>query len=288
MFRKILSLAGLAGLALACTPFESGADELQDPNATSASNTNTAVDSLTAEKGHDWSCIGSLSSPPMVARSNANAARLVQSLQILSLVTGAVPNGISVRACAQRDLECSNPVSGSVSLDAQGWADLSLYDGFDGYLEIQGPEIIPTILFYQDALTLESRRDTTPLGVVERQRLPMLTAAIGSQQDPQLGLVYLRAFDCKSEPAVGVRYSIDKPSVPFYFIAGLPTGATTETESSGLGGFINVPTGIVVVNASLSTGAKPIAVPKTLLVRPNWMTGLRILPALRAPDADSP
>jgi hypothetical protein len=189
-----------------------------------------------------------------------------------------------VRACAQRDLECSNPVSPSVPLDAQGWADLSLFDGFDGYLEIQGPEIIPTILFYQDALTLESRRDNTPLGVVERQRLPMLTAAIGSQQDPQLGLVYLRAFDCNDQPAVGVRYSIDKSSVPFYFIAGLPTGATMETESSGLGGFINVPTGIAVVNAALRTGAKPIAVPKTVLVRPNWMTGLRIIPSLRPPD----
>jgi hypothetical protein len=288
MFRKILSLSALAGLALACTPFESGTDELADPNAGSAdmAATNMAIDSLTAEPGHDWSCIGALNSPPMVARSTANAARLVQSIQILSLVTGAVPRGVTVRACAQRDLECSNPVSASVPLDAQGWADLSLYDGFDGYVEIQGPEIVPTILFYQDALSLEARRDTTPLGVVERQSLPMLTAAIGSQQDPQLGLVYLRAFDCENEPAVGVHYTIDKPSVPFYFVAGLPSGTRTETENSGLGGFINVPTGIAVVNAELSSGAKPIALPKTLLVRPNWMTGLRILPPL-GPGDDS-
>ncbi|HEU4578284.1 MAG TPA: hypothetical protein VFS67_08520 [Polyangiaceae bacterium] len=289
MFRNILSLAGLS-LALGCTPFEPGTDELPEPSfgssnaaGSSAANT-TAIDALTAEPGHDWSCVGALNLPPMVARSTANAARLVQSIQILSLVTGAVPKDVSVRACAQRDLECNNPVSPSVPLDAQGYADLSLYDGFDGYLEIQGPEIVSTILFYQDALALDARRDTTPLGVVERDRLPMLTAAIGSQQEPQLGLVYLRAFDCQNEPAVGVRYRIDRSSVPFYFVAGLPSGTSTETERSGLGGFINVPTGIAVVNAELSSGAKPIALPKSLLVRANWMTGLRILPSLRPPE----
>jgi hypothetical protein len=291
MFRKILSLAGLApaALALACTPFEPGTDEQPDPNAgtmnaAGTSTTNLEIDALAAEPGHDWSCIGALSAPPMVTRSNANAARLVQSLQILSLAKGTVPAGVTVRACAQRDLQCTNPVSPTVSLDAQGWADLSLYDGFDGYLEIQGPEIVPTILFYQDALSIESRRDTTPLGVVERALLPMLTSAIGAQQDPQLGLVYLRAFDCKNDPAIGVRYSIDRASVPFYFVAGLPSSAVTETESSGLGGFINVASGIAVVNAALSNGTKPIALPKTLLVRADWMTGLRIIPALRPPD----
>jgi hypothetical protein len=290
MFRKILSLAGFApaALALACTPFEPATDELLDPNAGSpnaagTSATSTAVDALTPEKGRDWSCIGPLDTAQNVVRSNANAARLVQSLQLLSLVAGTPPTG-SVRACAQRDVNCTNPVTPSVTIDPQGWVDLPLYDGFDGYLEITGPDIVSTILFYQDALSTESRRDTTPLGVVETQLLPMLTSALGTLQDPQLGLVYLRAFDCKNDAALGVRYSIDRASVPFYFVAGLPSSAVTETEGSGLGGFINVASGIAVVNATLSNGAKPIALPKTLLVRPNWMTGLRIIPALRPPD----
>jgi len=290
MFRKILSLAGLVlaglalmGLALGCTPFEPGTDELPDPNAASTSAVNTAVDSLTAEMGRDWSCIGPLSTAQNVVRSNANAARLVQSLQLLSLVAGTPAVG-SVRACAQRDVNCTNPATPDITIDPQGWVDLPLYDGFDGYLEITGPEIVSTILFYQDALSTASRRDTTPLGVVERQLLPMLTSALGTQQDPQLGLVYLRAFDCNNDAALGVRYSIDKASVPFYFVSGLPSSAVTETEGSGLGGFINVASGIAVLNASLSNGAKPIALPKTVLVRPNWMTGLRIIPALTPQD----
>lgn len=283
MFRKILSLAGLlpVALELACTPFEPGTDELPDPNAasnsTTTSNTNTAIDPLTAEMGRDWSCIGPLSTDQPVIRPSTNAARLVQSLQLLSLAAGTPAIG-NVRACAQRDVNCTNPITPSVPIDAQGWVDLPLYEGFDGYMEITGPDLVSTILFYQDPLSPASRRDFTPVGMVEKQLLPMLTSALGTQQDPQLGLVYLRAFDCKSDPALGVRYSIDKSSVPFYFVSGLPSSAVTETEGSGLGGFINVASGIAVVNATLSSGAKPIALPKTLLVRPNWMTGLRIIP----------
>lgn len=285
MFWKILSFAGLA---LACTPFEPGTDELAELNAgnMNGANTgggNTAVSSLRAEMGRDWSCIGPLSTAQSVVRSNSDAARLIQSLQLLSLAAGTAPIG-SVRACAQRDVNCTNPVTPSVPIDAQGWVDMPLYDGFDGYLEITGPDIVSTLLFYQDALSTDSRRDTTPLGVVEKELLPMLTGAIGAVQDPQLGLVYLRAFDCKNDAALGVHYSIDKASVPFYFVSGLPSSAVTETEGSGLGGFINVASGIAVVNIALSDASKPIALPKTLLVRPNWMTGLRIIPGLRPPD----
>jgi hypothetical protein len=276
MLRKILSPIGLA---LACTPFEPASDELPEQPGFVDMRTG----SLMAAAGRDWSCIRQLQPDSTVTRSTANAARLVQSLQVLSLAAGTVPVATNVRACAQRDVNCTAPLTANIPLDAQGWVDLPLFDGFDGYLEITGPQIVSTLLFYQDPLSAESRRDTTPLGVVETALLPMLTAAIGTPQDPALGLVYLRAFDCNNDPALGVKYTIDKPSVPWYFVAGLPSSAVTETEGSGLGGFINVPLGITVVDAALSNGERDIALPKTLLVRPNWMTGLRLIPALRAP-----
>ena len=278
MFRKILSLSLLT---VACTPFEPGTDEL------SAGFDDARVGSLMAAEGRDWSCIGPVRPTSPVLRATANAARLVQSLQLLSLASGAVPANVSVRACTQRDVDCANPLTPSIPLDAQGWVDLPLYDGFDGYVEITGPTIASTMLFYHDALSTESRRDTTPLGLVEKALLPMLTAAIGTQQDPALGIIYLRAFDCKGNAAPGVKYSVDKPGVPFYFVAGLPSSAVTETEGSGLGGFLNVAEGISVVNMRLSNAEKEIALPKSLLVRPDWMTGLRLIPALSVPDEGS-
>jgi hypothetical protein len=242
---------------------------------------------LMPSAGRDWSCIGTLRTEPTVTRAVGNAPRLVTSLQVLSLVAGTVPQGVTVRACAQRDVSCSAPLTPPIPLDAQGFADLPLYEGFDGYLEIVGPQIISTLLFYQGALSAAAR-DSTALGVVETTVLPMLTAAIGTPQDPLLGLVYLRAFDCRGNGAPGVRFTIDRPSTPWYFVSGLPSAVPRETDESGLGGFINAAEGITVVDASLSSGEKDIAVPKTILVRPNWMTGLRILPALLPEDQRAP
>jgi hypothetical protein len=279
MLWKLLSALGLA---LGCTQFEPGSDELPEPSGLEE----TRADALTAQTGRDWSCIGPLGTSSEVIRNTANAARLVQSLQLLSLASGTVPKEVVVRACAQRDVNCTNPLTPDIPIDAEGWVDLPLYDGFDGFLEIRGPEIVSTLFFYQEPLSTTSRLDVAPLGVVEKTLLPMLTAAIGTQQDPALGLVYLRAFDCKNDEALDVRYTIDKRGVPFYFVAGLPSAARTETDSSGLGGFLNIPEGIAVVDASLKSADKDIALPKTILVRPNWMTGLRLIPSLRAAPAN--
>lgn len=282
MFRTVLSLLGL--LVLGCTEFEPGTDELGGSESGADTSTNPL---MPAAAGFDWSCIGTLQAEQTVTRSNVNPVRLVQSLQVLSLVAGTVPRGVTVRACAQRDVGCSAPLTQQIPLDAQGFADLPLYEGFDGYLEVTGPEIISTLLFYQAPLTAAAR-DSTALGVVETTVLPMLTAAIGTPQDPALGLVYLRAFDCQGAGAPEVSYTIDRPGIPWYFVAGLPSGAPEETDGSGLGGFINVTEGITVVDAAPAPGQKDLMLPKTVLVRPNWMTGLRILPALLPPDQRAP
>ncbi|MEY4548080.1 MAG: hypothetical protein RL685_4275 [Pseudomonadota bacterium] len=280
MFRTVLIPLCLA--ALACTEFEAGSDELQG----SGGSTDTRLGALTPEVGRDWSCIGALvQGDTGIARPIANAARLVQSLQVLSLAAGSVPPDVTVRACTQQDVGCVNPVTSSLPLNAEGYVDLPLYEGFDGYLEVTGPTIVSALMFYQYPLNASSRRDTTPLGIVEKAVLPMLTQAIGTPQDPGLGLLALRAFDCSNEEAPGVQYVIDRPGVPWYFVAGLPSGVPVETDRSGLGGFLNVAAGTSVVRISLSSGEREIALPKSLLSRPGWMTVLRALPSLSLPDA---
>lgn len=280
MFRKVLSVVGcLVGvLPLACTEFEPGTDEL----APGDSFAEASSGALTPGVGRDWSCIGDLVQEEAgVARATANAGRLIQSLQVLSLAAGTVPPDVSVRACTVIDVGCAAPVTPDLPLDAQGWVDLPLYEGFDGYLEITGPTLVPALMFYQYPLSADSRRDTAPLGLVERALLPMLTAAIGTPQDPMLGLLTLRAFDCKGDEAPGVQVSIDKPGVGWYFVSGLPSAAPTETEGSGLGGFLNVPSGITVAQFALTSREREIALPKALVSRPGWMTSLRLIPGLR-------
>ncbi len=280
MLRQVLSVVAL--LALACTEFEPGTDELTEGGELAEMGSGA----LQPAVGRDWSCIGPRRPEPMVARDNTGAARLVQSVQVLSLVAGTVPPDTTVRACAQRDLACATPITAALPVDAQGWVDLPLYDGFDGYLEVRSPVIIPMMLFYQAPLRGTSRTDSEPVAQVEVPVLTQLTTAIGTPQDPNLGLLVLRAFDCSSDPAPGVRFTVDKPAVPYYFVAGLPSSQVTETEGSGLGGFINVPIGITVVDAILSNGEADFTEPRTLFTRPGWMTALRwIAQDIAADDA---
>lgn len=260
--------AGAVVLAAACTPFEPGSDELsqETPSLTTAST----------EDGPDWSCLDT--APPEMPLVGPRAPQLLQSLQVLSSATNLVPPNVSVRACAQRDTECLAPLTPPTPIDAEGWVDLMLYEGFDGYLEITADTLVPTMLFYADPLDAARSVDTVPVGVIENAVLPGLAQAIGAAQAPELGLVYLRAFDCRGVPAPGVTYSIDRAGSPFYFVGGLPSATANETSEFGLGGFVNVSPGVVVVDAELPALGRGLASAKSLLVRRGWMTGIRFIP----------
>jgi hypothetical protein len=184
-----------------------------------------------------------------------------------------------VRACAQRDVECAEPLTDNLPVDGEGWVDVPLFEGFDGYLEVTGETVMSTVLFYAGPLAPGTEVDHTPLALIEVGRLPALSGATGTAQDPSLGLVVLRSFDCRGDAAPGVSFSIDKPGFAWYFVGGLPSSTAVATApESGLGGFINVDPGVAVVNAALPGSSLPIAKPKSVLVRRGWMTAMRFLP----------
>jgi hypothetical protein len=263
----------LAAFAASCTEFEPGTDELRDEAV--------AIAQQTPEPGRDWGCLSEAGPARSLVLNPNGAERLVQSVQVLNLVTEQVVPNVVVRACAQRDIECENPITPNLPLDAGGWVDVALFEGFDGFLEITGELIMPTMLFYADPLSPGNEVDHTPLALVERSILPALSGATGTPQDVTLGLVVLRSFDCTGEPAPGVSFSIDQDGVAWYFVGGLPSSNAVATAAgSGLGGFINVPSGIAVVSADLPGAPVPIATPKSVFVRPGWMTALRFVPKL--------
>jgi hypothetical protein len=268
--RELAHTAAIAALAVACTPFEPGTDELGAE----------AAELQPAEPGRDWSCLGSVRGRPRnILPIAMGASRLVQSIQILSLVTGSTIPGVSVRACPQRDVECASPLTELEPVRSDGWIDVVLYEGFSGFLEIQGDAIVPMALFFSEPLTLGLQAYPTPVSVVEKAVLPSLTGAIGTRQDPTLGLVVLRTLDCQGEGALGVSYDIDRAGAPWYFVAGLPSSAVQETADSGLGGFINVMPGVAVVSGELEGRALAIMPPTSILVRAGWMTGIRFVPS---------
>jgi hypothetical protein len=273
--RVRLSLGlGALGWALACTPFEPGSDELnQSPNETVQED---------LAPGRDWSCLVGDAEPQPLFVSADGAPRLIHSMQLLGISTGVALPGLRVRACALRDVDCASPLTEDIAVGLDGWVDVPVYEGFDGYMEVVGEAIIPSMLFYADRLHRGGQAEQEPHGLVEREALPGLSRAIGLAQSEDLGIVYGRAFDCQLDDARGVSYSIDRDGSAWYFVDGLPSAMVNETADSSLGGFLNVDAGVVALTAELR-GVRQIGTAESVLVRGGWVTGLRFVPK-RAPS----
>jgi hypothetical protein len=262
---------GAVGWALACTAFEPGSDELGDPTTITAAQR--------PELGRDWTCLSEDPEPEALFVSAESAPRLVHSMQLLGIASGIALPGLSVRACAQRDLDCTSPLTADIAVNLDGWVDIPLYEGFDGYVEVVGEAIVPSALFFSEPLNREGLVEHLPIGLVERAALPTLSRAVGTIQDENLGVVYERAFDCRLDDARGLTYSLDRGGSPWYFVGGLPTAMVDETVDSSLGGFLNVEAGIAVLSAELP-GVRQIGAAETVIVRGGWITGLRFVPKL--------
>lgn len=271
------ALAGLPLLAsVACTQFEPGDDVLLNSNVDSLMGTQSA-DEEPAE-GEDFECVTPESLEPVDAQlvmPTAGTPVVMQRLQFLTLGPGVPPAGALVHACALPDVDCRAPLTDDYTLDAEGWVELPLYEGFNGYIELRGDTVMPTLVFL--GKPLERPRSTAyPIAIVESAILPGLSGATGTMQTATEGLLTIRVFDCDDRSASGVRYSYEPAAgVPWYYVDGLPSSAAQETGVEGLGGVINNPPGVTQINIAARDG-RQIAARKRVAVRPGWMTAVRV------------
>jgi hypothetical protein len=255
--------------AAACTEFAPGDDVLP------SSADNFLMGDVVP--GEDFRCV----TPASVDASNADlvtpvdqTVKLNQPLQFLTLGRGEVPAGAQVHACALADVECTEPLTIDYPLTPEGWVNLPLSQGFNGYIEIRGDTILPTMLFLGEPLR-RPRPTDYPIALVERSILPGISGAAGTMQNATTGLLTIRVFDCEDVSASGVRFSQQQEGVRWYYVNGLPSSAAEETGTEGLGGFINTPPGVSIISTTGSTG-QPLASRKSVAVRADWMTALRM------------
>ena len=93
-----------------------------------------------------------------------------------------------------------------------------------------------------------------PLPLVPTSSVLSLIQASGAQFDPTTGLVFVTAHDCSGGPTAGVSFNVDKHQdrvTVLYLENGLISSTATQTDSSGLGGIINVPSGFVNVEGTI-------------------------------------
>jgi hypothetical protein len=107
----------------------------------------------------------------------------------------------------------------------------------------------PAMLFFNPAIVRDTQ-SPLPLQMFPISGLPAVIAAAGIQVDPAAGNLFIQALDCDGNPAAGVKYQIQQfgsQVSQLYVNNGIVSSAITQTDPTGIGGFIRVPPGFVSV-----------------------------------------
>jgi hypothetical protein len=243
-----------------------------------AANEDELLGELSPATALDWSCVPA--TPPPVLPANRDRA-ITYALTLANLVTGQPLANAQIRACFRGDVSCSSPVGPSLTSDENGVAQLSLFEGFNGFVEITADGMLPTLAFSPAPWSpaLMPYMEQLPVLLLPEQALRVLATTEGVRLDPSAGLVSMYTYDCMGPFAAGVRLGIDSMSaLPFAFVDDLPVIGQDVTSSSGIIGFVNVPPGIAVVSAFPGGDEQALSV-DTMLIRTGWLTVGRLIPA---------
>jgi len=249
-----MAVAALSG----CTELASGNDLLPQTFQPNQPDAGPAPDTR-------WGCLDA----PEPSMASPLVSRVDLALAVIDTVTDAPPAGLSARACSRLDVDCDNPLTPDVSATIEdGAVHLSVPQRFNGFVEIRSPTTVPTMYFINQDLM----RDTAEsFAIISTLALAGLAAQDNVTLDPTLGFVLIRTFDCQGAPASGVQLSNDKGGQPFAFVDGFPDVGRDETSGDGIGGFVNIPIGIVVLQGIVREHGTALS-NASVIVRPGWFS----------------
>jgi hypothetical protein len=117
------------------------------------------------------------------------------------------------------------------------------------------PIFVPALLFFNPAVKSDISTPI-PVPLVPTREAQTLIAAAGGNFSPTTGIVFTTSVDCNGAPAPGVALTIDKHQdvvTELYSQNGVISSTATVTDESGLGGYIGVPAGFVVIDGFLGS-----------------------------------
>jgi hypothetical protein len=233
-----------------------GCEGLYSPNDTAVSvglalgTGGTTSVQAALPQGEEWKCLADPEAPAMPQKQTYNFTGVVVDYQ------SHMPVSATMRACQGTDFDCVKGIADGAQIpplmpNGPPAMTIQLPTGFtDGLLRITVPPgdvYFPYDYYIKGPIT----RD-----VIATQPFPLVTASAfadfvtGLGADPmvagQLGTLGVQIYDCNQDPAKGVSLVIlNDPSTVEGKIAWAQAGAvpvaTTETDESGLTGFINLP-----------------------------------------------
>jgi len=233
-------------------------------------------------QGTAWSCVGSYLWPLPEHESETVEYTLIDYVTSKPLV------GVDVDACDRRDPECATP-SDEETTDENGIVRLTLpmlkksefgagLDGFDGFLLVTGPGLLPT---YRYSSLPVVRSSATAFTIVNAATTQSLAQAMKVALDPTRALLVAEIWDCFGIHAPGVRFDVDladAKSVPYYLVTGLPSTTQSETTVNGIGGVVNAPPGQTTVVAVETATGRELA-RSTVQTHAGAITTLYMLPS---------
>jgi len=220
----------------------------------------------------NWACLDL--PPPMAAPQD----QFQVSFVVRDTVTQMPKPGLRARLCRKLDVECSNAVSESATVDEQGNVSFQVAAGFDGYARFDGGDLLPGIFFFNPPVS----RDTLniPITLSASTTASALAALTGVALDSGRGVVLLSVLDCTGTPASGITLSsnfADPRARIFYAQEGLPSSMATMTDSSGYGGVVNASPGTVTFSALQAQSGRKID-EVTVLVQAGTQTMTTLVP----------
>jgi hypothetical protein len=252
-----------------------------DPAPPSAGGTDTDVDAAPLDP--QWGCLGNVPEGP--AREPDVPVRYLARFQVSP---GARPLvDMPVNICGLTDTACVAPLPGSpVLTDSTGLADITLFSGFQGFLQLGaydgGPaDLMPAVYYLlpvpdKAAPPVEARM----VVLVTNSTLSLLAASVEKEIKPELGHIFFATADCQGNPAANVALRADTvtaSTVAFYSdSAGTPSLTQAKTSSIGAGGFINLPLGPISITVSRDTGQQVSR--RNVLVKAGTVTNILLGP----------
>ncbi len=138
------------------------------------------------------------------------------------------------------------------------------------------PIYSPVMWFFNPPVTADVEIPI-PLQFYPSAALPLVVDAAGGELVPGTGSVFMTVIDCDGQPAPGITLDIaeyEDEATPLYFDSGVISNTVSETDASGVGGFIRIPPGFVEITgvnrdnepiAKVGVQASPVFVTYTVL-----------------------
>jgi len=220
----------------------------------------------------DWSCL----EKPRVVTTEPGPFHV--TMHVTTIVPSAPAAGVAVVLCTTKlDVECSTMTGDPQTTNSNGDVAFDVPRSFSGYAQLKRDDLITGLYFFNP--NVDRNLDAVAVQLASPGILNALSSAAGSMQDPKKGTILMSIVDCNNVAAANAVFSAQgSDAIPFYSVGGLPNAMATTTDSSGYGGFVNVPPGVISIKGLIDGGKRDIGAAVSFLTRANSLSYIKLVP----------